>query len=140
MSYTLDLIVPPLPPGHKQAWQAIEKLREQYDDDQRSKAPALVALHAALTARYPCLCSYADDDEGVDQCPWADGPMIDNFAHHMGMVAISFSRADEVVPFVIAQANALGITVADGQSETIHPPAGAATPVAGQPKPWWRWW
>lgn len=138
MSYTVDLIVGSLPSDKKDAWKAIERLRETYYEDKRERAPALAALHTELTARYPCLSSYAADDAGVDDCPWADGPMINNFAHEMGMLAISFSRADEVVPFIIEKANALGITVADGQSGEIFRPGDP--PSSGKPRPWWRPW
>jgi hypothetical protein len=65
--------------------------------------------------------------------------MINNFAHEMGTLAIAFSRADEVVPFVIEKAGALGITVADGQSEKIFRPGEAAT-TSRQGKPWWKPW
>jgi hypothetical protein len=139
MSYTVDLIVGNLPLENKQAWKAIEELREVYYDDKREKSDSLIALHADLTARYPCLCSYDDDNDRADECPWADGPMLGNFAHDMGMLAILFSRADEVVPFIIDKANALGITVADGQSERIFRPGNSAS-VSEKPKPWWRPW
>ena len=139
MSYTVDLIVGPLPVDNKKAWEKIEVLRETYYDDNREKAPALIALHSVLTARYPCLRSYADDDPAVDESPWADGPMINNFMNEMGMLAISFSRADEVVPFIIKEANALGISVADGQSGEIFRPGGGMERSVAK-KPWWRFW
>lgn len=139
MSYTVDLIVGPLPADNKKAWERIEVLREAYYDDQREKAPVLITLHSVLTARYPCLCSYADDDPAVDESPWADGPMINNFMNEMGMLAISFSRADEVVPFIIKEANALGISVADGQSGEIFRP-GAASEATAARQPWWKFW
>jgi hypothetical protein len=139
MSFTVDLIVGPLPESDKQAWQCVEVLRQSYYDDEREKAPALVKLHAVLTARYPCLCSYTDDDPRIDECPWADGPMMGNFSHEMGMLAISFSRADEVVPFIIKEANALGISVADGQSGEIFRPGHSVKSITSQ-KPWWRFW
>ena len=133
MSYTVDLIAEPLPGDDKAAWVKVDALRETYYSDKRDKAPALIALHSVLTARYPCLCSYADNDPQMEQCPWADGPMIGNFAHEMGMLAISFRRTADVLPFVIKEANALGITVADGQSGEIHRP-GAPT------RSRWRFW
>lgn len=46
--------------------------------------------------------------------------MINNVAHEMGMLAISFSRAEEVVPFIAEAANRLGISVAEGQTGEIH--------------------
>lgn len=139
MSYTVDLIVAPLPPENKAAWTAIMALRESYHEDEREKAPVLIQLHSVLTARYPCLCSYADDDPRMDESPWADGPMINNFAHDMGMLAISFSRVEEVVPFIIKEANALGISVADGQSGEIYRP-GNGTHGSLTSKPWWKFW
>jgi hypothetical protein len=120
MSYTVDLIVGSLSSSNEEAWKQIEKLREAYYDDEREKAPQLVALHALLTAKYPCLSSYADSDEEMENSPWADGPMINNFSHEMGMLAISFSRAEEVVPFIVESATHLGIAVADGQTGEIH--------------------
>ncbi len=137
MSYTVDLIVVPISANNKVAWVEIETLRESYYEDQREKAPALIALHSALTARYPCLCSYADDDPKMEECPWADGPMINNFSHEMGMLAIVFSRADEMVPFIIKEANTLGISVADGQSGEIFRPNQAAK---NKQKAWWKLW
>ena len=139
MSYTVELIVGQLPSDKNDAWSKVESLREAYYEDKREKASALLALHDALTARYPCLCSYADGDPEVDQCPWADGPMIGNFAHEMGMLAISFSRVDEVLPFIIQEANARGITVADGQSGEIHRPRPSGTADPSK-RSWWRWW
>jgi hypothetical protein len=132
VSFTVDLIVDALPSSSKLAWAKIETLRMSYHDDKRERAAALIALHSVLTARYPCLSSYSDDDPEAEECPWADGPMIGNFAHEMGMLAILSSRADELVPFIIKEANALGITVADGQSGKIHRP--------GTIKPRWKFW
>lgn len=137
MSYTVDLIVGDLPEDSQQAWVKIEVLRETYYEDKREKAPALLALHAALTKRYPCLCSYGDDDPARELCPWADGPMLGNFAHDMGMLAISFSRVDEVVPFIIQEATARGIVVADGQSGELHRTLHVASTQKVK-KPWWK--
>jgi hypothetical protein len=138
MSYTVDLIVGPLPTSDKSAWKAIENLRTRYYDDKREKSQALITLHVELTAKYRCLSSYADDEDDED-CPWADGPMLNNFSSEMGMLAISFSRAGEVVPFIVEKANSLGITVADGQTGKIHRSKSSASPEEKQ-KPWWQFW
>jgi hypothetical protein len=81
MSYTVELIVGPLSDNDKVASKEIEALRESYYDDKREKAASLVQLHSVLTARYPCLSSFANGDSAIDGCPWADGPMINNFGH-----------------------------------------------------------
>jgi len=122
MSYTLLLITVPLPANQEEAWSKIEKLQEHYFGDDREKAEVLEVLHGQLTAQYPCLSSYADNDPSIDDCPWADGPMINNFAHDMGTLAITFEAAEYVVPFVIEKALELGIAVADPQKwEIIRP-------------------
>lgn len=140
MSYTIDLIVAPLPENNGQAWQHIEKLRECYYDDTREKSPSLIKLYTALTAQYPCLSGYGEDDSAVDASPWADGPMLDNFAHDMGMLAIASSQADAAMPFIIEKANALGITVADGQTLKIYRPSPPAPSSKPREKSWWKIW
>lgn len=122
MSYSIDLIIKKLPADQQQAWQEIEALREVYYEDERPVASQLQQLHAQLTARYPCLCDFAEDDPAMDDSPWADGPMINNFSHDMGMLAIVYSKVEQVLPFIIQQANQLGITVADGQDGQIYRP------------------
>lgn len=122
MSYNVELIPEKLPANDAAAWARIEELRSVYYDDPRERHPKLTELHQLLIGTYPCLCSYSDNDPLMDESPWADGPMINNFASEMGMLAIIFSRVGEVLPFIIRQAHALGITVADGQDGTIHRP------------------
>lgn len=137
MSFTVDFILTELPKEETEAWSFIERLREEYYEDNSGAHEKLVQLHSVLTQKYPCLCSYADDDPELDKCPWSDGPMINNFASKMGMVAIAYSRADELFPFILEKALELDIIVADGQSEKIYRPG---EPVNNSEKPWWKVW
>jgi hypothetical protein len=121
MSFTLDFVVANVPSDDQMAFSYLEQLRKTYYDDPRPRSPTLIEFHNKLTAKYPCLCSYADDEDDSES-PWADGPLIDNFANEMGMVAIVWSRADEVAPFVINTALELGITVFDLQEGRIYRP------------------
>ena len=122
MSFTLEFFPEGLPTDCDDIWEYIEEMADEYYDDEGEKSPKLIELHKKLTEIYPCLSSYEDDDPAQENCPWADGPMIKNFASKMGMVAIVFSRVDDVVPKVIDVALELGITVVDGQSEKIIRP------------------
>lgn len=122
MSYTLDFVVPKVPNRKGQAWDFLENLQDRFEDDRGAPHPLLKQLHAALVDRYPCLSSYADGDAAKEECPWADGPLINNFASEIGEVSIKSSRAAEIVPFAVEQALALGITVMDGQDESIYRP------------------
>ena len=138
MSFTVDLIISTLPENDKDAWRVIEEMRERYYEDEGEKSPLLIKLHEELILRYPCLSSYKDDDEDMENSPWADGPMLGNFASEMGMLAVVWNRADEVFPFILEKALALGITVADGQSEKIYRPGDALK--LNESKPWWKFW
>lgn len=123
MSYTVDLIVARLPSVDEDAWQEIEKIRSRHHDSPEAPAPALVELHALLIARYPCLSSFAPGDAGFSECVWADGPLIRNFKQEMGQLAISTAHMDSVMPFVEAEAKALGITVVDWLNEGLWRPS-----------------
>lgn len=119
MSYNVYLLVGQLPPNDSEVWEKIDQLRESYYGDERAISPDLLALHSSLTAKYPCLSSLSGDDEGMQNSPWADGPMLGNFKHEMGMLAMTFSQLDEVMPFVVSSANKHGVTVADPQLEMV---------------------
>jgi len=138
MSFTVDLIIPALPENDEEAWALIEKMRGKYYEDQGEKSPILVKLHEELIVRYPCLSSYSEDDPDIVNCPWADGPMLGNFASEMGMLAVVWSRADELFPYILEKALELEITVADGQSGKIYRP-GDAVDISDN-KPWWKFW
>ncbi|MBK9658132.1 MAG: hypothetical protein IPO66_23100 [Rhodanobacteraceae bacterium] len=98
MSYTLEFVVPKVPNRKGQAWDFLEDLQDRFEDDRGAPHPLLKQLHAALVDRYPCLSSYADGDPAKEECPWADGPLINNFASEIGEVSIKSSRAAEIVP------------------------------------------
>ena len=138
MSFTLDLILTDdIPKEANKAWGYIGALRDEYYDDETGAHEKLIKLESILTDKYPCLCSFDEDDPEIESCVWADGPMIGNFASKMGMLAISWSKADEVFPFVLQQAHALDITVADGQSSIIYRPG---EEVEQPKKYWWKFW
>jgi hypothetical protein len=91
-----------------------------------------------LTARYPCLCDLSDDE--VDDGVWSDGPLMNNFGERTATLALQFGAAEQVAPFVIEQANALGLVVFDPQSNCIHRPRSDACGPAASTKPWWQFW
>lgn len=139
MSFTLDLIVSRISDNDTVAWAEINNLREAYYDDKSKVDEKLLKLHDILIEKYPCLCSYDDDDSEMENCPWADGPMLNNFASKMGMLAIVYSRVEEVFPFILEAALALDIIVADAQDEKIYRP-GDEIELKADSKPWWKFW
>ena len=131
MSYTVDIVMGPVPLDDKAAWKVIDSWREElYADSEAS--PEMRALHDKLVSRYPCITV---DENG----PWSDGPLINDFGKRMGIIGVVYSRVDEVLPFVIETSVGLGFTVFDGQDERIHRPAGEGRSSQDE-RPWWRFW
>lgn len=122
MSHVLNFVVPPVPKRKGQAWDFLEDLQDRYEDDRGPTHPLLLQLHQVLVERHPCPSSYSDRDSERAHCPWTDGPLINNFASEMAMVAIRPEYAADVVPFAVASALALGISVMDAQDESICRP------------------
>jgi hypothetical protein len=121
MSYLVHVVVPRLPRQPALAWEALENLR-QPDEDDGARDPKLVRLHDTLTQVYPCLSSYRADDPRIDDCPWSDGPLIDNFGSEVAVLGLAGPNLDEVLPFLVESAGILGLTVLDEQAGAVHEP------------------
>ena len=78
----------------------------------------LQELHERLTSRYPCMCDVPEDQ--IDDTVWSDGPLINNFGCRAAVLGISYSRVDEVLPYLIKTATALGLVVFDWAAERIY--------------------
>jgi TPR repeat protein len=130
MSYTIDIVVPPVPAQDALAWRFAESLRAR-EIDGAARAPVLARLHGAVTAVYPCLSSYASDDPRLDDCPWSDGPLINNFGSAIACLGlVGDERCEQVVRYVVACARTLGLTVLDPQQGVVH------RPIAPSPLTW----
>lgn len=117
MSYNVAICVPPIPADDKAAWDSVQALI----DTQGEPPQVFRQLHDQLTARYPCICTIPDDkvdEEGV----WSDGPLWNDFGHKAAVLGVIYSRADEVLPFLIDTATRLGLTVFDWGGPTIYRP------------------
>lgn len=114
MSYNIAVVVPPLPASDAEAWTILDSLIEQ----QGSPSSIFRELHDRLTARYPCLSSLPDDQ--IDDGVWSDGPLWNNFGHRTAVLGMSYSRVDEVLPFLIKTANSLNLAVFDWTTEQVH--------------------
>jgi hypothetical protein len=114
VSFTIAIVIPPISGNDVEAWGALDGLIAQ----EGPTPPVFQELHDRLTARYPCMCSVPDDQ--IDDTVWSDGPLINNFAHRAAVLGISYSRVDEVLPFLIATATDLGLVVFDWDTGSIH--------------------
>jgi len=116
MSYNVAITLRDIPAIDAAAWTELDTAI-----DAQGPVPHIFEqLLARLTNRYPCICDLPD--EQVDDGVWSDGPLRNNFGHRASVLGIVYSRVDEVLPFLIAQANVLGLVVFDWATETIHRP------------------
>jgi hypothetical protein len=114
MSYNVAIVISPVPTDDVEAWAAVDRLIRQ----QGPRPAVFQELHDQLTARYPCMCSVPDDQ--IDNTVWSDGPLINNFLHRAAVLGMSYSRDDEVLPFLIGTANALGLVVFDWATDRVY--------------------
>jgi len=116
MSYNVAITLRDMPAADAAAWA---ELRAAIDT--KGPVPPIFAeLLARLINRYPCICDLSD--EQVDDGVWSDGPLRNNLGHRASVLGMVYSRVDEVLPFLIEQANALGLIVFDWATKTIHRP------------------
>jgi hypothetical protein len=116
MSYNVAICTPPIPADDVSAWNALDSLIEA----QGATPEVFKELHDRLTAKYPCICALSDDQ--VDEGVWSDGPLWNNFGHRAAVLGMIYPRVEEVLPFLVRIANALGLAVFDWGGPTIYRP------------------
>jgi hypothetical protein len=125
MSYNVAVIIPPVADDDAEAWAALVGQIEE----QGLRPAVFQELHDRLTARYPCMCAVPDDQ--VDDTVWSDGPLINNFGHRAAVLGMSYSRVEEVLPFLVETANALGLVVFDWTTESVYRSTPGTSPDDG---------
>ena len=120
MSYNVAITLPTMPANDAAAWKALDAVI-----DAEGPVPSVFdELLLKLTAKYPCICDLPDDQ--VDDGVWSDGPLRNNLGHQASVLGMVYSRVDEVLPFLIREANALGLVVFDWATHAIHRPTDRA--------------
>jgi len=119
MTYTLHVIAREVPANDAEVFTFLE----QVAGHTVSMAPSqqLKSFREAALKLFPCRNSYTPGDPGIENCPWADGPLGENFKGGYGTIAIA-RRQDEVIPHLLRIASDLGMTVADEQTRAVHRP------------------
>jgi hypothetical protein len=118
MSYDLAVWQGERPASDAQAGETFAKLYQQYigEEHEDAPAPAIAAYVAALLERWPDL-----DDGDDDECPWADGPLINNARGPIIYFAMVWSKAEEASAYAAALAARHGLVCFDPQSEQLRP-------------------
>lgn len=139
MSYTVDFIGVPLPADDDELRDFMYSL-EEAPEGEPLPAP-FEDLYRTFAAKYPCII---DDQDS----PWSGGPLYDDFQAPVTTLGIVYSRVEDVLPWLIATANAKGFAVYDGQDDVLYRPDGGSVshvfadsePDVEESKPWWRFW
>ncbi len=105
--------------------------------------PKFIEFARRLTARYPCITSPESDELDESELAWSDGPLDGECDSAVYAIGLASGRLDEVHPFVIATARALGLNtmdeqsgacfLADGSELSLASPARATRDVAPPP-------
>lgn len=125
MSYVIQIWQNPqsqsLPTSLVQAEQQLQALHEQ---PVGTALPLFIQLAQRLTERYPDQASAPIDEEtddvDFDSVAWTDSPMNGKTRTAVWNIGLNSAMLDEVRPFVIVQANALGLNVMDEQADEVH--------------------
>jgi hypothetical protein len=96
MSYNVAICTPPVPAEDDTAWDGLDGLI----NEQGAPPPVFRELFDALTARYPCICTLPDDKVDEDGV-WSDGPLWNDFGHRAAVLGMTWSRVEEVLPFLV---------------------------------------
>ena len=77
MTYLLHIVAREVPANDAEVLPFLEQIAGATI----SIAPSqqLKSFRDAILKLFPCLTSYGAGDKAVDACPWADGPLADNF-------------------------------------------------------------
>ena len=118
MSFDLAVWEGSQPESPAEATKRFEELYDRYiEQKMETPSPTIVGFVKALTATYPDLADLPDDR--VDESPWSDGPLLGNASGPFFYFGMSFSRVEEVVPFVAETARAHGLVCFDPQSGEV---------------------
>lgn len=122
MSYNVATCTPPVPDDDDAAWRAVDTLINA----KGGVPPVFRELHDQLTASYPCISHYLTIKwmmvfGAMDLCGTISVTALP-------CSALTWSRVEEVLPFLIRTASGLGLTVFDWGGPAIYRPAPAPPP------------
>lgn len=102
-----------------------ERLMDRLEaSDQEPPTERISAYVSVLLDRWPDI-----DDDGGEDSPWADGPLIGNALGSFIYFSMVWSRADEASAYAAQVAEQHGLVCFDPQSECLLP-AGNSVPTA----------
>lgn len=116
MTYDLAVWEGERPSSHEEAGAIHTALYDQYidTDDELPPTPLLVEFVNVLLERWP-----DDDEDKIDDVPWAVPPLIDAAAGPYIYFSMSYSWAEEASAHVVQVAHRLGLVCFDPQEDCL---------------------
>ena len=116
MSYDLAVWEGPRPSSDDEAAAEYERLMDQMDEDPDVPPSApIVSFQNELLARWPAL-----GEPGDEASPWATGPEIGDAVGPIMYITMTYSGAQEGVPYAAEVARMLGLVCYDPQEEVLR--------------------
>ncbi len=131
MSYDLAVWEGRRPATNADALAAYEEMMRRYEGDSSGPSSAIERFVASLLARWPDL-----DDDGGEESPWADSPLIANASGAAIYFSLATSRALPAIDYASATAARQGLVCFDPQRLVLLPERegdGAASGSASRP-------
>jgi hypothetical protein len=124
MTYDLAVWEGEAPTSDKAASAFYQRLMDGVEGDQAPEPPSprMTAYVDALLPRWPDIT-----DDGSEDSPWADGPMIANAFGNAIYFSMVWSRAEEASEFAAHLAEQHELVCYDPQSETLRPSRATST-------------
>jgi hypothetical protein len=128
MSFDLAVWEGERPVSDAHAAATFERLMDRMEaGDHEPPTERISAYVSALLDRWPDI-----DDDGGEDSPWADGPLIGNALGSSIYFAMVWSRAEEASAYAAQVAEEHGLVCFDPQSERLLPAAGPVRTAPGQ--------
>lgn len=122
MSYVIHVWVAPVPHDPESAWEIVQRLAGLRGSSKGAPPPELVRFVERILARYPNWADLPDELLDDEHQVWADGRLrVDGPLLVLGICRAWVERAQ---PFVVAEANRLGLVCYDMQLGRVYPPVG----------------
>jgi hypothetical protein len=119
MSYVVHIWQSPTPRDSQHAWEIVERLSEERGAG--GPPPALVQLVERITARYPNWADLPDDQLDDEHIVWVDGRV--QARGPLLVLGICSGWIERVQPFVVEEANRLGLVCFDMQLGKLYLPS-----------------
>lgn len=120
MSYVVQIWEQPAGEAVPTSVEESNQLLSRLHRERPGQNPKFILLAQRLTRRYPCILELDEDEVPQDRRAWSEGPLNGETDECVFNLGLNGPMLDEVQPFVVVTARALGLNVADDQQGEVY--------------------